>query len=73
MVRQGSRVRFREEDGDEHVLLIRGEPADWSPAGSISPDTPLARALMGHRVGDEVEVHVHPVVPVRKVTVLAIE
>jgi transcription elongation GreA/GreB family factor len=72
-VQQGSRVRIQDGDGQERVILIRGEGAESWAADSITTDTPLARAILGHRAGDEVTVEPHPSVPVRKVTILAIE
>ena len=72
-VQKGSRVRIQEDDGQEHVLLIRGDAAEsWAP-DSISADTPLAQALLGHRVGDEVTIELHRAVPRRSVVILAIE
>lgn len=73
MVRAGSRVRIRLGDDQERVVHIRrDEPESWA-ADSISADTPLARALLGHRAGDEVTIELHPAVPIRKLTILGIE
>jgi hypothetical protein len=55
-VRPGSTVRLRDGDGeqDEYTLVRRSE-AD--PAqGRISTESPVGRALLGRRRGDEVEV-----------------
>jgi len=71
-VQHGSRVRIQEADGVERVLLVRDDDEGWA-VDSIHVDTPLMRALLGHRAGDEVEVRLHEAVPVRKVTVLSIE
>lgn len=72
-VQQGSQVRLRDADGQERVLLIRRDQPEWSAMDSISADTPLARALIGHRAGDEVEVRLHPAVPVHRVAILSIQ
>lgn len=72
-VQQGSRVRIQDGDRGERVVRIRGdEPESWS-ADSIHIGAPLARALIGHRVGDEVTIELHAAVPVRRVVVLGIE
>jgi transcription elongation GreA/GreB family factor len=72
-VQPGSRVRIQHSDGQEQVVHIRDDrPASWAP-DSISPGTPLAQALIGHRVGDEVSIELHAAIPVRKVTILGIE
>lgn len=72
-VQPGSRVRIRDGDAQQRVVLIRGDDAESWAADSIHADSPLARSLLGHRAGDEVEVHLHPEVPIRKVTIVAIE
>jgi transcription elongation GreA/GreB family factor len=72
-VGEGSRVRIREDGGPERVLWLRGtDPATWAP-NSISVDTPLGRALLGHKVGDHVEAQAHPILPVRNIAILAID
>jgi transcription elongation GreA/GreB family factor len=73
-VHQGSRVRYRDGDGQERVVLLRDDddPAMWVRDG-VSTNTPLARAILGHRAGEEVEVVLHPPLPVRKVRILAVE
>ncbi len=52
----GSRVRIRDDDGslDTYLLVAPGE-AD-ARSGSISPDSPLGRALLGRRAGETAEV-----------------
>jgi transcription elongation factor GreA len=52
----GSRVVIRDDEGslDAYTLVAPGE-AD-ARSGSISPDSPLGRALLGRRVGDTAEV-----------------
>lgn len=52
----GSRVTVQEEDGTESVYTIVG-PMEASPReGLISNESPLGKALLGHKVGDEVEI-----------------
>ena|ERR1700716_1452925 len=56
LVDMGSTVRFREDGEDEESYRIVG-PAEADPkAGRVSYESALGKALMGHRVGDEVEV-----------------
>ncbi len=51
----GSRVRVRDADGEEEYTLVRRGDAD--PAqGRISVESPVGRALLGSRRGDEVMV-----------------
>jgi transcription elongation factor GreA len=51
-----SRVTFAEEGEPEETYRIVG-PTEADPtAGRISFESAIGRALMGHRVGDEVEV-----------------
>jgi hypothetical protein len=51
----GSRVRVRDADGEEEYTIVRRGEAD--PAqGRISTESPVGRALLGGRRGDEVEV-----------------
>ena len=45
----GSTVEIEDEDGERMTVEI-------SSVGGVSPDSPLGSALMGARVGDEVEV-----------------
>ncbi len=52
----GSKVRVRYEDGSEETYTVVGA-AEASPReGLISNESPLGKALMGHKTGDEVEV-----------------
>src|SRR5579875_1396434 len=55
----GTRVRVRdEESAEEEVFTIVGS-AEADPAQSrISNESPVGRGLVGHRVGDVVEIHV---------------
>jgi len=57
LVAMGSTVRFREDgEADEESYRIVG-PAEADPkAGSVSYESALGKALIGHRVGDEVVV-----------------
>ncbi len=56
-VNVGSRVTVVEGDGPPEVYHIVG-PAEASPSeGKISYESPLGKALLGHRVGDEVRVN----------------
>ena len=45
----GSRVTIERDDGEEMEVEI-------SSVGGVSPDSPLGRALVGAKVGDEVRV-----------------
>jgi transcription elongation factor GreA len=50
----GARVRVSSEEGEETYSIVG--PAEADPLhGRISNESPLGRALLGHRVGDEVE------------------
>jgi transcription elongation GreA/GreB family factor len=54
-VQSGSRVRVRDVDGEEEYTVVKRGEAD--PAqGRISTESPVGRALLGRRPGDEVEV-----------------
>ncbi len=54
-VRLGSKVRVRNQDGEEENYTIVGS-AEASPSdGKISNESPVGSALLGKRVGDEVE------------------
>ena len=54
-VQPGSRVRVRDADGEHEYTLVRSGKAD--PAkGRISTESPVGRALLGGRRGDEVTV-----------------
>jgi transcription elongation factor GreA len=51
----GARVMVEFEDGDQTTYSIVG-PAEADPLhGRISNESPLGRALLGHRAGDVVE------------------
>ena len=56
VVAMGSTVRFSEDGADEETYRIVG-PAEADPkAGRVSYESALGKALIGHRVGDEVEI-----------------
>ena len=56
VIRVGSRIRVRDQDGSEdEFTIVRLEESDIS-GGRISDTSPLAAALIGHRVGDRVRV-----------------
>ncbi len=57
-VRVGSRVTIREEGNEARESYRLVGSAEANPTqGQISNESPLGRALLGHRVGDEVFVH----------------
>jgi len=45
----GTRVKIEDERGEEMDVEI-------SSVGGVSPDSPLGRALLGRKIGDEVEI-----------------
>ena len=56
LVGMGSTVRFREDGEDEEKYRIVG-PAEADPkSGRVSYESALGKAMLGHRVGDEVEI-----------------
>jgi len=56
VVGMGSTVRFAEDGEDEESYRIVG-PAEADPkAGRVSYESALGKALIGHRVGDTVQV-----------------
>ena len=52
-VRIGSRVRVRDVDGEAEFAVVGPEDAD-AIAERVSAESPLGRALLGRRLGDEV-------------------
>ncbi len=53
VVRIGSRVRVKDADGEEEFAVVPDEEAD-ARADRVSADSPLGRALLGRRVGEQV-------------------
>ena len=56
VIGMGSTVRFSEDGQDEETYRIVG-PAESDPkAGRVSYESALGKAMIGHRVGDQVEI-----------------
>lgn len=55
-VRIGSHVTVTDSDGVEEVYSIVGSAEADPRAGKISNESPIGRALLGHRAGDKVSV-----------------
>ena len=54
IVQVGSRVRVKDEFGEEEFTIVG--PAEVDVAGGrISMESPVGKALMGHKVGEKVE------------------
>ncbi len=53
----GSRVTVAEKDGEPETYHIVGSTEADPKSGRISNESPLGKALLGHRVGDEVTVN----------------
>jgi len=57
VVGMGNTVRFAEDGADEEAYRIVG-PAEADPkAGRVSYESAVGKALIGHRVGDEVDIN----------------
>ena len=54
LIRVGSRVRVRFHDGEAEFNIVAAEDAD-ARARHVSVESPIARALLGHRPGDDVK------------------
>ena len=54
----GSRVTVAEEDGEPETYHIVGSVEADPKRGRVSNRSPLGKALLGHRVGDEVIVNI---------------
>jgi transcription elongation factor GreA len=54
VVTVGAKVTVSDEDGDETYAIVGAAEAD-PLHGRISNESPMGRALLGHRAGDEVE------------------
>ncbi|MFA5158100.1 MAG: transcription elongation factor GreA [Patescibacteria group bacterium] len=55
VVEIGSQVILKSSDGDENYEIVGATEAD-PLTGKISVSSPIAKAIMGHKVGDKVEV-----------------
>ncbi len=53
-VRFGARVTVMDGDGDERTYLICGADEAEPATGSVSWISPIAKALLGRKIGDEV-------------------
>jgi transcription elongation GreA/GreB family factor len=53
VIRIGSRVRVQDGDGTEQFRIVEPDDAD-ATADRVSAESPLARALLGRRVGEQV-------------------
>ena len=54
-VKVGSRVRVRDADGEDEFTIVPESEADAS-AERVSVESPFGRALLGHKIGEEVTV-----------------
>ena len=54
----GAYVTVEDDDGEEHTYRIVGADESDVDQGYISIDSPVARALLGKRAGDEVSIRV---------------
>ena len=52
----GSHVRIKDEDGDEDEYYITGSTEADPVNGKISDESPIGAALIGHSVGDKVDI-----------------
>ena len=55
IIKVGSTVKLQANGNAKTYMIVGSNEADPS-AGKISNDTPLAKALLGHRAGEQVEV-----------------
>lgn len=55
-VRLGSRVTVTGPEGEDEVYVIVGSAEADPKTGRISNESPIGRALIGHKVGDRVSV-----------------
>jgi transcription elongation factor GreA len=55
VVSMGSTVRFREDGADDAYRIVGPSEAD-PKAGTVSYESAFGKAVLGHKVGDEVEV-----------------
>lgn len=54
VVEIGSQVILKSSDGDENYEIVGATEAD-PLTGKISVSSPIAKAIMGHKIGDKVE------------------
>jgi transcription elongation factor GreA len=57
-VKLGSKVTVRDQDGEEEHYTIVGSVEAGPSEGKISNESPVGSALLGKKVGDEVEAQV---------------
>jgi transcription elongation GreA/GreB family factor len=69
VIQLGSRVRVHDSDGEAEFCVVEPGDAD-AVAERVSAESPLGRALIGRRVGDEVRFRAP--VGVRAVTVVRV-
>jgi len=70
VVTVGASVTVADQDGDETYAIVGAAEAD-PLHGRISNESPLGRALLGHRAGDQVEWTL-PGGDISRVTILAV-
>jgi transcription elongation factor GreA len=51
----GAEVKIRDEFGDQTFIIVGPSEVDV-PTGRISNESPMGKALLGHKVGESVEV-----------------
>jgi transcription elongation GreA/GreB family factor len=51
---EGTLVKLRFSDGDEETLRVFAVPRDDADGSTLTSDSPLGRALVGHKAGDEI-------------------
>ncbi len=56
VVEVGAKVTIRENNSEQEIYTVVGRAEADPSKGRISNESPLGRALMDHRAGDEVEV-----------------
>jgi transcription elongation factor GreA len=54
VVAAGSQVKVSSDEGEESYTIVGAAEAD-PLGGRISNESPLGRAMLGHKAGDEVE------------------
>jgi transcription elongation GreA/GreB family factor len=55
LVQPGSHVRVHDDDGERELVIVEPNDADFS-VGRVSSESPLGRAMLGHRAGERVVV-----------------